>query len=48
VTKLLNDEPLRARLGAAGRRFAQSKLDARISAKAVMEVYDEVLAHAGR
>lgn len=44
VTALLNDPALRERLGTAGRRFAQTKLDARITAKAVMEVYEEVLA----
>lgn len=44
VTVLLNDPALRERLGTAGRKFAQTKLDARITAKAVMEVYESVLA----
>jgi glycosyltransferase involved in cell wall biosynthesis len=44
VSELLNDAALRERLGNAGREFAQTHLDARISAKAVMEVYDQVLA----
>lgn len=44
VSELLNDAELRRQLGQAGREFIRTKLDARISAAAVMEVYDEALA----
>jgi len=43
VIELLNDEPLRRRLGSAGREFVRARLDARISARAVMEIYGQVL-----
>jgi glycosyltransferase involved in cell wall biosynthesis len=43
VTELLNDEPLRHRLGSAGRAFVRTHLDARISARAIMEIYTTLL-----
>lgn len=44
VSELLNDAALRQQLGQAGREFIRTKLDARISAQSVMEVYDEAIA----
>jgi glycosyltransferase involved in cell wall biosynthesis len=46
VTELLNDSTLRQKLGSAGRVFIRTHLDARISARSVMQVYDEALAEA--
>jgi glycosyltransferase involved in cell wall biosynthesis/spore coat polysaccharide biosynthesis protein SpsF (cytidylyltransferase family) len=43
IVELLADEALRQRLGAAGREFARTYLDARVSARAVMDLYDAVL-----
>jgi glycosyltransferase involved in cell wall biosynthesis len=44
IVELLQDAELRRRLGAAGRRYVQSHLDARISARSVMDIYTELLA----
>jgi glycosyltransferase involved in cell wall biosynthesis len=44
VSELLSSPGLRRQLGQAGREFIRKKLDARISAQAVMEVYDEAIA----
>jgi glycosyltransferase involved in cell wall biosynthesis len=43
IVELLLDADLRRRLGAAGRLFVQSNLDARISARSVMKIYGELL-----
>jgi glycosyltransferase involved in cell wall biosynthesis len=47
IVELLLDADLRQRLGASGRAFVQSNLDARISARSVMEIYAGLLAHRG-
>ena len=47
IVELLLDADLRQRLGASGRAFVQSNLDAKISARSVMEIYAGLLAHRG-
>jgi glycosyltransferase involved in cell wall biosynthesis len=43
VVELLQDAGLRRRLGASGRLHVQNHLDARISARSVMDIYDALL-----
>jgi glycosyltransferase involved in cell wall biosynthesis len=43
VVELLQDAGLRRRLGASGRLHVQNHLDARISARSVMDIYDGLL-----
>ena len=44
LVELIRDEPLRRRLGASARLFAEEHFDARRNAERVMDVYEDVLA----
>jgi glycosyltransferase involved in cell wall biosynthesis len=43
IVELLSDETLARRLGDSGREFVRQNLDARISARSVMEIYNTLL-----